>query len=112
MKMAFKAAFVAHAPDADPEKHRCVIETPRFKMFAVIVGDQEQAKRECKALIENEGIHSILLCPGFTHRDIAEIADTAGESVSVCVARGDGPSSRIAMEVMKKEGWFAPGNTE
>ena len=42
--MAFVAAFVAHAPDADPEKHRCVIETPKYKLYVVVVRDQEQAK--------------------------------------------------------------------
>ena len=32
--MAFKSAFVAHAPDADSEKHRCVIETSNYKGFS------------------------------------------------------------------------------
>ena len=105
--MAFKAAIVVHAPDADPKKHRCVIKTPKYEMFAVVVRNQGQAIRECEALVRDEGIHSILLCPGFTHRDIAEISEAVGDSVSVCVARGDGPSSRVVMEVMKREGWFA-----
>jgi len=34
--MAFKSAFVAHAPDADSEKHRCVIETSKYKGFSKI----------------------------------------------------------------------------
>jgi len=34
--MAFKSAFVAHAPDADSEKHRCVIETSNYKGFSKI----------------------------------------------------------------------------
>lgn len=106
--MAFKAAFIAHAPDADPTKHRCMIDTPRFKMFAVVVENQEQAVAECKSLVETEGVHSILLCPGFTHTNIAEIVETVGEDVSVCVSRGDGPSSRVVAEVMKREGWFSP----
>ena len=44
-----------------------------------------------------------MLCPGFTHRDIAEIAEVVGENVGVNVARGDGPSTRIAMEIIGKE---------
>jgi hypothetical protein len=110
--MAFKAAFVAHAPDADPEKHRCVIETPKYKMIAVVVRNQKQAVRECKDLVQREEVHSVLLCPGFTHADIAEIVGTVGELVSVCVARGDGPSSRVVMEVMRREGWFDREDTE
>jgi hypothetical protein len=105
--MAFKVAFVAHAPDGDAEKHRCVIETGKYKLFVTVARDQAQAVEVCKKLAEDEGIHSICLCPGFTHRDIAQIAETVGVKVSVTVARGDGPSNRIVMEVMRREGWFA-----
>jgi len=101
--MAFKAAFIAHAPDADPEKHRAVVETPRYKLFVIVVRDQGQAIEECKRLVEEEGIHSVLLCPGFTHQDIAEIAEVVGKDVGVNVARGDSPSNRIAMEIIGKE---------
>ena len=104
--MAFKAAFLAHAPDADPQKHRCVVETGMYKLFVVVVKSQNEALSECRNLVEKEGIHAIMLCPGFTHKDIAEIVEAVGEKVSVNVARGDGPSTRIAMEVMQKEGWF------
>jgi len=42
--MAFKALFLAHAPDAEAEKHRCVIETPKYyKLFVVVVKNQKQA---------------------------------------------------------------------
>ena len=105
--MAFKVLFLAHASDAEAEKHRCVIETPKYyKLFVVVVKDQEQAIEVCKKFVKEEGIQSILLCPGFTHRDIAEISETVGENVGVFVARGDGPSNRISMEVMRSEGWF------
>ena len=101
--MAFKVAFFAHAPDADPEKHRCVIETPRFKLFVVVVRDQNQAVEVCQKLVKDEGIHSILLCPGFTHRNVAQISSVVGEKVGVTVARGDGPSSRVSAEVRRRE---------
>ncbi|MEM3587955.1 MAG: DUF6506 family protein [Candidatus Jordarchaeaceae archaeon] len=104
--MPFKAAFLAHAPDADPKKHRCVVETGKYKLFVVVVKSQDEALRECKSLVEKEGIHAIMLCPGFTHKDIAKIVETVGENISVNVARGDPISNRIAMEVMQREGWF------
>jgi len=105
MNMAFKVAFLAHAPDAEPEKHRSVIETSRYKLFAVVVKDQVQAIEVCRKLVKEEGIHSVLLCPGFTHRSVAEIAQAVGENVGVTVARGDGPSNRLSAEVRKREGW-------
>ena len=105
--MVFKVLFLAHAPDADAEKHRCVIETPKYyKLFVVVVRDQEQAVEVCKKIVEEEGVQSILLCPGFTHRDVAEISEAVGENVGVFVARGDGPSNRNSIKVMRSEGWF------
>jgi hypothetical protein len=107
MDMAFKVAFLAHAPDAKPEKHKCVIETSKYKLFVVVVKDQDQAVEVCRKLVKEEGIHSVLLCPGFTHRDVTEIAEVVGENVAVAVARGDGPSNRVSAEVRKREGWFS-----
>ena len=107
--MAFKSLFIAHAPDADMEKHRCVVETSLYKLFVVVVRDQQQAVSVAKKLLEEEGIHSILLCPGFTHADVAEIQDVVKDRAGVVVARGDGPSSRIARAVMEQAGWFAKG---
>ena len=104
--MAFKVAFLAHAPNADSEKHRCVIDTGKYRLFVVVVKSQKEAVEICRKLVRGEGIDSILLCPGFTHKDVAEIAEAAGKNVGVFVARGDGPSHRITMETMKMEGWF------
>lgn len=101
--MAFKAAFVAHCPDADPEKHKAVIETPKYKLYVNVVRDQDQAVEVCRKLAEEEGIHAVMLCPGFTNRDVAGIAEAVGSSVGVNVARGDGPGTRIAMEVIGRE---------
>ncbi len=100
--MAFKAAFLAHAPDAEPEKHRCMIETSKYKLFSVVVKDQVQAVEECKKLIKEEGIHSVLLCPGFSDKNVAEIAQAVGENVGVAVARGDSPGRRVPAEVRIK----------
>lgn len=59
-----------------------------------------------KSLVKN-GIHSLILCPGFTHKQIEELSETVAENVWVTVARGDGPSSKIAMEVKKEAGWLS-----
>ena len=41
--MAFKALFLAHAPDADYEKHNNTIDTGKFKLFTVVVKTQNEA---------------------------------------------------------------------
>ena len=105
--MAFKAIFLAHAPDAEPDKHTCMIETGKYKLFVKLVKSQSEALETCRYFVKEEGVHSILLCPGFTHGDIAEIAEAAGTNVGVYVARGDPPSIRNSTEVMAREGWFS-----
>jgi len=45
------------------------------------------------------------LCPGFTHKEIAEISEAVGD-IGVYVARGDGPSNIASLKVMEREGWF------
>jgi hypothetical protein len=97
--MAFKAVFLAHAPDAEPTKHRCMIETSKYKLFSVVVKDQVQAVEECKKLVKEEGILSVLLCPGFSDKNVAEIAEVVGENVGVAVARGGSPGRRVPAEV-------------
>ena len=104
--MAFKALFVAHVPDADPERDNCILETEKYKLYVRLVKGQNQALEVCRTLVKEESIEAIMLCPGFTHKDIAEIQDLVGPNVGITVARGDGPSSRISMEAMKRAGWF------
>ena len=101
--MTFNVVFLAHAPDADPEEHRCVIKTGKYKLFVVVVKTQDQAVQVGVKLVKDEGIHSILLCPGFTHKNVAEITEAVGRNVAVSVARGDGPASRISAAVRRRE---------
>ncbi|MEJ2628270.1 MAG: DUF6506 family protein [bacterium] len=101
--MAFKALFLAHAPDADQEKHRNVIDTGKFKLFTVIVKNQKEAITVSKHIYSKEKINSIILCPGFTHNDVAEIFNALGGKVSVNVSRGDGPSNKISHPAIQRE---------
>ncbi|MDH4197597.1 MAG: DUF6506 family protein, partial [Candidatus Aminicenantes bacterium] len=96
--MAFKTLFMAHAPDADMEKHRAAVQTGKYHLFVVVVRNQAEALEVSREFRGREKIDSILLCPGFTHGDAAEIFAALENKVSVSVARGDGPGSRIAME--------------
>ena len=100
--MAFKAAFLAHASDAEPERDRSLIETSVYKLFTVVVKNQAQAVEECKKLVKEEGIHSVLLCPGFSDKNVEEITEAVGENVGVAVARGDSPGRRVPTEVRIK----------
>jgi hypothetical protein len=104
--MAFKTLFLAHAPDADKEKHHCFIDTGKYQLDVVVVKNQAEALDISIRLFREKKIESILLCPGFTHKDIAEIVAATENKVSVCVARGDGPGNRISQEALKQAGFF------
>ena len=103
--MAFKVLFLAHAPDADKEIHHNQIDTGMYQLFTVVVKNQAEAVEVCQDYVKNEIIDAVLLCPGFTHSDAAEIVATAGSNVGVSVARGDGPSGKISLAARKREGY-------
>jgi hypothetical protein len=101
--MAFKALFIAHAPDADVQKHHTLIDTGKYKLYTYVVRSQAEAIKICRDLHEKEKIDSVLLCPGFTHKDVADIFAALGDQVAVCVSRGDGPSGKITAPVLQRE---------
>ncbi len=101
--MAFKALFLAHAPDADYEKHKSIIDTGRYRLLIFVVKNQDEAIKVSKSIYKKEKIDAIMLCPGFTHSDVSEIFQALEGKVSVNVARGDGPSSKISQQVIQRE---------
>ena len=96
--MSFNVLFLAHSPDADPRQHQSRIDTGQYKLFTVVVRDQAQALEVAREMAAVHKIDSILLCPGFTHGDAAEIFEALDGRVGVAVARGDGPSNKISAQ--------------
>jgi hypothetical protein len=101
--MAFKALFLAHAPDADYKKHKSIIDTGKYRLLTFVVKTQDEAIKISKSIYRKEKIDAIMLCPGFTHSDVSEIFQALEGKVSVNVARGDGPSSKISQAVIQRE---------
>jgi hypothetical protein len=107
--MPFTALFVAHSPDADPAVHRSTVETGLYTIHTVVVRDQQQGLEVCRRMVAEEGVQSVLLCPGHTRQDVGEIAAAVGERVGVSVARGDARSGRVAAKAMEDAGFFTGG---
>ena len=105
--MPFKALFIAHVPDADSRKHRSEIRTDLYELYTVLVKNQSEALEVAREFHQDKQIDSILLCPGFTHAEIAEIENACAGKVGISVARGDGPGTRIAMEAMRRASYPA-----
>ena len=104
--MPFTAAFIAHAPDADPGRDTSLLETALYRLFTVIVRDTDQAIAVCRRLAADEALDSVILCPGNTNADVARVTAALDGAVSVSVARGDNPSAQIARAAMQRAGWF------
>jgi hypothetical protein len=104
--MAFKTLFMAHAPDADKDKHQAFIDTGKYQLDVVVVKNQAEALEVARRLFREKKIESILLCPGFSHKDVAELVEATENKVAVCVSRGDSASNRISMEGLKRAGFF------
>ncbi|MBP2665439.1 MAG: hypothetical protein H6Q76_419 [Firmicutes bacterium] len=62
--MKLKAAFLFVAPEADPAKHRSVIDTPIVELTAVGVKNYTEAMKVAAELVA-EGVSAIELCGGF-----------------------------------------------
>jgi len=101
--MAFKALFLAHAPDADFEKHKSIIDTGKYRLLTVVVKNQDEGIKIAKDTYQKEKIDAIMLCPGFTYSNVAEIFEVLEGKVSVNVSRGDGPSNKISQPVLQRE---------
>jgi hypothetical protein len=106
--MVFKAASVVMAPDGDPEKHRTPIKTSKLELTVVVceLFNYDQAVSVCKDLVQNEGVQSLTLCPGFTHEGITKVVNALGEGVAINMSRGDVPDTIITGEILRKKGWF------
>ncbi len=110
--MAFRVLFLAHAPDADKYKHRAIIDTGMYRLITAVVKDQQEAVEVCCEIVPRERIDAILLCPGFTHSDVAEIKRAAGPAVGVSVARGDGPSGKVSLAARMRAGYPGKGSVK
>jgi hypothetical protein len=104
--MPFTEAFVAVVPDADAARDRAVVATDLYKLFVVLVPTEAEAADVSRALVENDGVRSINLCPGFGHGNVARVAAAVGADVAVSVSRGDGPGAQIMGQALKEAGWL------
>jgi hypothetical protein len=104
----FKSAFIIMAPDGDPQKHRATIKTEKAELTAVFIEmtNFDQAVEVAKDFVQNKGVQSIHLCPGFTHQAVARVAAAVAGRAAVQVSRGDVPSTMMVGEILGKEGWF------
>jgi hypothetical protein len=67
------------------------------------VQNQAQALEECQVLVQKKGVNSITFCPGYSDKDVARISEILGESVGICVARGDSNNSKIVSNLIEQD---------
>jgi len=99
--MRFNTLYVSKWGDGDPEDAR-VIETPTYTLHSLIAGDSCDRFDVIGKYCRVNGIHSVVLCPGFTNTMVARVAAEVGENVAVAVSRTDGPGSGLTAGLKEK----------
>ncbi|MEA3266039.1 MAG: DUF6506 family protein [Candidatus Fermentibacteria bacterium] len=99
--MKFNTMYVSKWADGDPGDVR-VIETPTFTLHSMTAGDLCDRITEIGKYCRANEIHSIVLCPGFTHSMVAQVAKEVGNDVAVAVSRSDGPGSVVSAMARKE----------
>ncbi|MFO8184522.1 MAG: DUF6506 family protein [Candidatus Aegiribacteria sp.] len=101
--MRFNTLYVSKWADGDPSDTR-VIETETYTLHSMVVGDSCDREKTIADYCRKNGIHSVALCPGFTHAMVARISEAVGTGVSVAASRSDGPGSAVTGPVMREAG--------
>lgn len=104
--MPFTEAFIALVPDADAARDRTVLTTGLYKLCVVFVPDVAEAVAASRSLVEEEGVQSVNLCPGFEHADVALVSAAVGATIAVSVCRGDGPGAQVMRGALERAGWI------
>lgn len=86
--MSIQAAFIFLAPEADPQKHAALIETPIVHLHVVGVATYADAVTATTELVA-KGVVAIELCAGFGNQGVAMVSRAAGDAVQVGVVRFD-----------------------
>jgi len=92
--MKFNTLYVSKWADGDPGCVR-VIETPTYSLHSMVAGDSCDRIGVVADYCTSNNIHSLVLCPGFTHSMAAGLAEKLNGRTAVAVARTDGPGSSI-----------------
>jgi len=99
--MKFNTLYLSKWPDGDPGDTR-VIESATFTLHSMVAGDPSSHLEEISSYCRSHSIHSVVLCPGFTHSMVAEVAAALGDKISLAVSRTDGPGSAASAPVMSE----------
>ncbi len=83
-----KMAFMALVPDADPQEHRCTMETGLVEIVFMFVANMDQAIDVAKQLAD-EGCSVIELCGGFGNSMTGKVADAVRGKAAVGAVRFD-----------------------
>ena len=97
--MKYNTLYVSKWADGNPDDTR-VIETETYSLHSMVAGDSANRGETISAYCRSHSIHSVVLCPGFTHSMVAEVAAAVGSRVSVAVSRSDGPGAAVTKPLM------------
>ena len=83
-----KMAFLVLVPDAEPDQHRCTLESGLVKMIVQMVPTMDKAVEVAKQMAD-EGVNPIELCGGFGNSMTGKIAEAVKGKAFVGAVRFD-----------------------
>jgi len=100
-----KELFIIKVPKVDSNTARTEIVLPHYEFYTLLVEDFKMALHEGQNIINDKGIHAVILCAGFNNEEVGNITKAFGDNVGVLVARGDGRSNAIVDKAIQNAGW-------
>ena len=71
---ALKELFLIKVPNVVPRESRTEIVLPHYEFYTVLVEDYAMALEEGKKVVEEKGIHAVILCAGFSNEEVGDMS--------------------------------------
>jgi len=100
-----KEAFLIKVPNVDRKDAQSSVILPHYEFYTILVEDYDMALDEGLKIIEDKGIHGVILCAGFSTTEFGDLAKAFGPDVGVFVASGDSRSNQVVSKAIENAGW-------
>lgn len=100
-----KELFLIKVPHVDRKDAYTSLVLPHYEFYTALVEDYEMALAEGTRIIEEKGIHAVILCAGFDNIEFGKLSQKFGPNVGVFVASGDTRSNHIVSKAIQMANW-------
>ncbi len=77
--MSLKFLYLGVCPDADPTKHRAVIDTPKYQLIVNLVATKDEGVEIARKLAREGELLAVGLCSGFGFEGASKVREAVGQ---------------------------------